>query len=83
MEVQLKSDEQQRQLQELNSYKTRTAAENADLTRQIEEAESQIAAVSRVKTQLGNQASFHVNTRQSATCKLKLLIASTQKKQKF
>ncbi|MFH4975662.1 hypothetical protein AB6A40_002371 [Gnathostoma spinigerum] len=54
-DLQLKTDEQNRQLQELASVKTRMTGENVDLGRKIEEAESQVNAMTRLKAQLMSQ----------------------------
>ncbi|MFH4973999.1 hypothetical protein AB6A40_000708 [Gnathostoma spinigerum] len=54
-ELQTKTDEQNRQLQEFAALKTRMTGENSDIGRQIEEAESQINALTRLKAQLSSQ----------------------------
>jgi myosin protein heavy chain len=52
IELQSKVDEQSRQLQDFTSLKGRIHNENSDLGRQLEEAEAQVSALSRLKSQL-------------------------------
>ncbi|VDM97049.1 unnamed protein product, partial [Thelazia callipaeda] len=54
-ELQTKCDEQNRQLQEFTTLKTRLSSENNDLGKQIEESESQVNAMTRLKAQLTSQ----------------------------
>lgn len=48
-ELQMKLDEQQRSILELNSSKSKIVNDADDLGRHLEEAESQIAQLSKVK----------------------------------
>ena len=54
-EVQAKLDEANRTLHDFDAAKKKLAVENADLLRQLEEAESQIGHLSKVKLSLTNQ----------------------------
>lgn len=54
-ELQSKCDEQSRQLADMTSVKGRLHSENADIMKQLEDAESNINAVQRVKAQLQSQ----------------------------
>ena len=51
----LKSDEQARLIQELTMGKSKMHNENSDLNRQLEDAESQLAALNRIKQQQHSQ----------------------------
>lgn len=62
-EVQAKLDEANRTLHDFDAAKKRLAVENADLLRQLEEAESQIGQLSRLKLSITNQLE---NTRKLA-----------------
>lgn len=48
-ELQSKLDEQQRSILELNNSKSRLTTESDDVARQLEEAESQLAQLSKVQ----------------------------------
>ncbi len=54
-ESQAKSDEQARTLSDYSSLKSRLQGEAADLSRQLEDAESQINALNRIKQQMNSQ----------------------------
>lgn len=54
-ELQAKCDEQVRQLADYGGLKSRLQGESGDLLRQLEDAESQINALNRIKQQLSSQ----------------------------
>uniref|UniRef100_A0A158R688 Myosin motor domain-containing protein n=1 Tax=Syphacia muris TaxID=451379 RepID=A0A158R688_9BILA len=54
-DLQSKSEEQSRQLQELTSQKNRLHNENSDIARQADDIEEQLAAMTKVKAQLVSQ----------------------------
>lgn len=54
-EIQAKLDEANRTLHDFDAAKKKLAVENADLLRQVEEAESQISQLSKLKMSLTNQ----------------------------
>lgn len=54
-EVQAKLDEANRTLNDFDATKKKLAVENADLLRQLEEAESQIGQLSKLKLSFTNQ----------------------------
>lgn len=54
-EIQSKLDEANRTLNDFDATKKKLAVENADLLRQVEEAESQISQLSKLKLSLTNQ----------------------------
>lgn len=54
-EIQAKLDEANRTLNDFDATKKKLAVENADLLRQVEEAESQIGQLSKLKLSLANQ----------------------------
>uniref|UniRef100_A0A0N5B084 Myosin motor domain-containing protein n=1 Tax=Syphacia muris TaxID=451379 RepID=A0A0N5B084_9BILA len=54
-ELQAKSDEQTRLLNEMTAIKTRLTNENSDLARQLEDMESQMNSLHRLKTQVVSQ----------------------------
>lgn len=54
-DVQAKLDEANRTLNDFDAGKKKLAVENADLLRQLEEAESQIGQLSKLKLSLTNQ----------------------------
>jgi len=54
-ELNAKLEQSAREIVELNSVKARTQAENAEHVRQIEEAESQLNELTRLKQTLGKQ----------------------------
>lgn len=54
-ELQAKLDESNRTLNDFDAAKKKLAVENADLLRQLEEAESQIGQLSKLKLSLTNQ----------------------------
>lgn len=54
-EIQAKLDEANRTLNDFDAAKKKLAVENADLLRQLEEAESQIGQLSKLKLSLTNQ----------------------------
>lgn len=54
-ELQAKLDEANRTLSDFDGAKRKLAVENIDLLRQLEEAESQLGQVSKLKLSLSNQ----------------------------
>ena len=54
-ELQSKLDEANRTLNDFDATKKKLAVENSDLLRQLEEAESQIGQLSKLKLSLTNQ----------------------------
>lgn len=54
-EIQSKLDEANRTLNDFDATKKKLAVENTDLLRQVEEAESQIGQLSKLKLSLTNQ----------------------------
>lgn len=54
-EIQSKLDEANRTLNDFDAAKKKLAVENSDLLRQVEEAESQIGQLSKLKLSLTNQ----------------------------
>lgn len=54
-EIQAKLDEANRTLNDFDAAKKKLAVENSDLLRQLEEAESQIGQLSKLKLSLTNQ----------------------------
>lgn len=54
-EIQAKLDEANRTLHDFDAAKKKLAVENADLLRQVEEAESQISQLCKIKLSLTNQ----------------------------
>lgn len=54
-EYQNKMDEANRTLNDMDAAKKKLSAENTDLLRQVEEAESQISQLSKIKLSLANQ----------------------------
>lgn len=58
-ETTAKLDEMNRTLNDFDSAKKKLAADNNDLQRQIEEAESQISQLSKMKLSLTNQLEDH------------------------
>ncbi|VDN05641.1 unnamed protein product [Thelazia callipaeda] len=54
-DLQAKSDEQSRQLQDFNLMRNRLTNENGDLSRQLEDVEEQVASLQRIKMQLTQQ----------------------------
>ena len=54
-EVQARLDEANRTINDFDAAKKKLAVENADLLRQLEEAESQVGMLSKVKLSLTNQ----------------------------
>lgn len=54
-EIQAKLDEANRTLNDFDATKKKLAVENADLLRQVEEAESNIGQLSKLKLSLTNQ----------------------------
>lgn len=54
-EYQNKMDEANRTLNDMDAAKKKLTAENADILRQLEEAESQINQLSKIKLSLTNQ----------------------------
>lgn len=54
-EVQSKADEANRTLNDLDAAKKKLSIENSDLLRQLEEAESQVSQLSKIKVSLTTQ----------------------------
>ena len=54
-EYQNKMDEANRTLNDMDAAKKKMCAENGDLLRQVEEAESQMSQLSKIKLSLTNQ----------------------------
>ncbi|MFH4977395.1 hypothetical protein AB6A40_004104 [Gnathostoma spinigerum] len=79
-ELQSKSEEQTRLLNDLNALKTRLTNENGDLSRQLEDMENQINNLQRLKAQIGaqleearHQADEESRNRQSLAAQVKNL----------
>lgn len=72
-EIQSKLDEANRTINDFDATKKKLAVENADLLRQLEEAENQNAQLSKIKLSLTNQLE---DTRKLADdeCRVRLLL---------
>ncbi|KAI6204528.1 hypothetical protein M3Y94_00684900 [Aphelenchoides besseyi] len=56
VELRMKNDEQQRQIHDIGTQKSRLQSENGELARQLEELEANITATTRLKAQYAAQA---------------------------
>jgi chromosome segregation ATPase len=56
VELRMKNDEQQRQIHDIGTTKSRLQSDNGELSRQVEELEANITATTRLKAQYAAQA---------------------------